>query len=553
MFRPFHLLLVFVMLLGLAGCAIPGMEPPKVTVHVVYGSEKEDWMLATTEAFNAQELQTEDGKTIVIEAVPMGSNDSLQRILSGEIQPTVWSPASSILLPVANAEWTGDAPLVEAAPPALVLSPVVIAMWEPMAQALGWPDKQLGWADIADMARSDATWADYGHPEWGPFQFGHTHPGYSNSGITSVLATTYAATGKIRDLTVADVQAESTGEFLQSVESSIIHYGESTGFFADQMFNRGPAYLSAAVLYENLVVASYDRQLYPNTVMPVVAIYPKEGTFWSDHPYAILNAPWVSAEQRAAAELFRDFLLDRPQQELALQYGFRPADANLSIGAPIDAAHGADPSQPQNVLAVPEAEVITAVQDAWAASKKRVDVMVVLDVSGSMAEEARLTNAKTALRNFIGQLNDADGFGLTVFSNEARVVSPVSPVGEKRMELLNAIDGLFPQGNTRLIQTTYEAYETMSQEPSGERIRAMVVLSDGADNRSDNATLNELLNTLNSEGEGYSIKVFTIAYGSGGDVNLDLLTQISNASGARMYQSSPTEIDEVYHAIATFF
>jgi Ca-activated chloride channel family protein len=553
MLRPFHLLLVFLMLLGLAGCAIPGMEPPKVTVQIVYGSEKQDWMTATTEAFNAQELQTEDGKTIVIEAIPMGSNDSLQRILAGELQPTVWSPASSILLPVANAEWTGATPLVDAAPPALVLSPVVIAMWEPMAQALGWPEKQLGWADIAEMASSGATWADYGHAEWGPFQFGHTHPAYSNSGITSVLATTYAATGKTRDLTVADVQQESTGEFLQAVESSIIHYGESTGFFADQMFNRGPAYLSAAVLYENLVVSSYDRQLYPNTVMPVVAIYPKEGTFWSDHPYAILDAPWVSAEQRAAAERFRDFLLDRPQQELALQYGFRPADADLAIGAPIDAAHGADPGQPQNVLAVPEAEVITAVQDAWSASKKRVDVMVVLDVSGSMAEEARLANAKTALRNFISRLNDADGFGLTVFSNEARVVSEVSPIGEKRMELLNAIDGLFPQGNTRLIQTTYEAYEALSQEPAGERIRAMVVLSDGADNRSDNATLNELLNTLNSEGEGYSIKVFTIAYGSGGDVNQDLLTQISNASGARMYKSSPTEINEVYDAIATFF
>ncbi len=61
---------------------------------------------------------------------------------------------------------------------------------------------------------------------------------------------------------------------------------------------------------------------YPQIAPPVVALYPKEGTFWSDHRCAILNAPWVEAEQRAAAEIFRDFLLARPQQELCSSSAF---------------------------------------------------------------------------------------------------------------------------------------------------------------------------------------------------------------------------------------
>jgi ABC-type Fe3+ transport system substrate-binding protein len=51
----------------------------------------------------------------------------------------------------------------------------------------------------------------------------------------------------------------------------------------------------------------------------------------SDHPFAVLNAPWVTADQRAAALAFRDFLLSAPIQQLALKYGFRPANAAVSV------------------------------------------------------------------------------------------------------------------------------------------------------------------------------------------------------------------------------
>ncbi len=70
----------------------------------------------------------------------MGSTDSMNQILNGTIQPTVWSPASRILLPVANDEWgrrNNGVTLVDENAPLLVLSPVVIAMRKPMAEALG--------------------------------------------------------------------------------------------------------------------------------------------------------------------------------------------------------------------------------------------------------------------------------------------------------------------------------------------------------------------------------------------------------------------------------
>ncbi|MBC8159800.1 MAG: substrate-binding domain-containing protein [Roseiflexaceae bacterium] len=531
-----------------------GVPAGALEISMLYGSEKRVWIDEVTAQFNAQQVKSSSGKPIFVTTTPVGSADSMNQILDGRAQPTIWSPASAVLVPLANQRWAqanAGAQLVEGTPPPLVLSPVVIAMWEPMAKALGWPQTLIGWGDIAELATSGKTWADYGHPEWGPFQFGHTHPDYSNSGIVSILATAYAATGKTRGLTVADVQQPETAEFMRKVESGVIHYGESTGFFGEQMFNRGPGYLSAAVLYENLVVQSRDRSRYPNLSTQVVAIYPKEGTFWSDHPYAILNAPWVDAEKRAAAEAYRDFLLARPQQEAALKFGFRPGDPNVPVGEPITVANGVDPTQPQTLLEVPSADVIDAVRAVWGQNKKRVDVMAVLDVSGSMSEENRMEQAKGALKTFVEQLAEEDGFGLTIFNSTSTVVSEISPLGPKRQQMLDTVGGLFPDGGTRLYDTVVEAYSALQAEPAGERIRAVVVLTDGEDTDSVRS-LEQLVQEIQRDAEGRSIKVFTIAFG--GTANVEVVKQIAEATGAKSYQADDAAaIERVYRDIATFF
>ena len=554
--RSITMLLIVVTLVsacGNTGATNPAGASP-LEISLVYSSEKQTWIEPMVQAFNAQQVKSTTGKPIQVTATPMGSTDAMTQILSGTLTPTVWSPASALVIPVANDRWAPQhaaAPLISDAP-SLVRSPMVIAMWEPMARALGWPTKALGWSDLAALASSGKTWADYGFAPWGPFQFGHTHPEYSTSGLGSILAMAYAATGKTRDLTLADVQKPELASMLSTLEGRVIHYGESTDFLADQMFTRGPAYLSAAVLYENMVVQSYDRQRYPTTNPPVVAIYPREGTFWSDHPYAILNAPWVTPEQKAAAETFRTFLLDKPQQAQALQLGFRPADPSAPLGAPIVAANGVDSTQPQTQFDLPSVAVSAAVQALWGQNKKRAEVLVVLDVSGSMQSGGRLEPAKAALRDFISQLNDNDSFGLTTFGTTATVRSALGPLGPKRSALLDQINGLVPEGDTRLIETMREAYTTLSKEPAGERIRALVVLSDGPDSSRTTGSAQTLLKTMKSDVQGTGIKVFTVIYSSGGIHNADLFKQIATATGAKTYQAPVDTIQQVYRDIATF-
>ena len=96
-------------------------------------------------------------------------------------------------------------------------------------------------------------------------------------------------------------------------------------------------------------------------------------TLLSDHPFATLQGAWIKPEQRAAADQFRDFLLSRPIQELALQYGFRPVDQ----GVPVQSS---DPNNPFTKYAgsgvqvaiagqvdVPPPDVIGKLLDLWQA------------------------------------------------------------------------------------------------------------------------------------------------------------------------------------------
>ena len=129
------------------------------------------------------------------------------------------------------------------------------------------------------------------------------------------------------------------------------------------MFSNGRRYLSDAVLYENMVIESTSSKY--NRPFPVVAIYPKEGTFWSDHPVGIVEREWVTPEHRAAAQTYIQYLLAGPQQEKAVPSGFRPIDVEITLGAPFDTAHGVDPKESQTTLSVPSVEVMDAVLKLW--------------------------------------------------------------------------------------------------------------------------------------------------------------------------------------------
>ncbi len=551
-------------------------DPNVVEIVFTYGSEKKEWINDVTKAFNADPGQQVDGKRIKVLAVPLGSGESVEELLEGrepEDRPRahVTSPASSAYVELGNAESLKRTKKPLLGPTKnLVLSPVVIAMWKPMAEALGWPEKPIGWADILELARNEKAWKDRGKPQWDPFQFGHTHPELSNSGLITVNAIVYASraarANKEGGLTLADVRDPETGRFMRSIEQAVVYYGTSTGFFGEKMFKGGPAYLSAAVMYENMVIESYDRAKYPAPEFPVVAIYPKEGTFISDHPIGVVERDWVGKEEREAAKKYIDFLREEGQQRKALQYGFRPALETVRRGAPLDRDHGVDPAQPRKELEVPSADVMAAVLDLWKENRKPSSHILVMDTSGSMSLPGRMTKAKEGAKDYLTKFGPRDYLSVIPFSD---TVAPPEgrlrlAANQDKLKSEKFIDELVANGQTALFDAVREAYRLAQEDSQKKMLPSVIVLTDGLNNRSKGrkveswdehgAALNELLKEITPAPEKWPTRVFTIGYALNPkepeeERALADLKKIAKATGGEFYQTDPKTIEKVLRAI----
>jgi Ca-activated chloride channel homolog len=551
-------LIVLILVLVLPACKsktsseaeLSSPSADKLELVFTYGSEKEKWINDVTTEFNRAEHKTNSGKRIYVRAVAMGSGEAIDEVMEGRRQPHLISPASAAFIKLGNAQSQSKyGKDLIASTDNLVLSPVVIAMWKPMAEAIGWGKKPIGWSDILALARSQKGWEEHGYPQWGRFKFGHTHPQFSNSGLISLFAEVYAASGKTAALTVADVNKPHTADFLSGIETSVVHYGSSTGFFGRQMFSTGPQFLSAAVLYENMVIESYSQNNLP---FPVVAIYPKEGTFWSDHPVGIVEREWVTPEHREAAKVYIQYLLQRPQQERAMTYGFRPGAVDVPLASPIDEAHGVDPKEPKTTLEVPSVPVIDAILNLWQQKKKSANVVLVMDTSGSMNDDRKIQNAREGAKQLVTLLSDNDRLSLLPFNSKFSWASQNLPIKTGRDELSRTIDSLFAQGGTALYDSIDAAYQYLLNQTQEEDadILSVVVLTDGEDTESK-MQLNDLMDRIRYDGEKRTIHVFTIAYGK--DARKDILAQIATATQAKSYEGTPENIVGVFKDISTFF
>ncbi|HEU4321905.1 MAG TPA: VWA domain-containing protein [Roseiflexaceae bacterium] len=510
-----------------------------VRVTIAYSPEKEGWLTERIQAFNATRAQI-DGRTIVAEGVNKSSGAARTEIKNGQLQVTVWSPSASTWLEVLKQETNKTD--VAVSNKSLVLTPVVISMWRPMAEALGWPNTPIGWGDMLALINDPQGWGKYNHPEWGRFSWGHTDPEISTSALSTLLAEFYAASGKQRGLTADDVRSEKSQQFIRDLGKGIKHYGYNTLVFSDNMQKFGMSYISAFPM-EEITLIDFNKN--KNPAVPLVAIYPKEGTFWHDNPFIVMSSA-PALEQRAATQLY-DFLLTEESQRLALDYGFRPANVAVPLADPVSERFGVQPQGVQNILPVPASDVIVAAKNTWAQNRKRADIILVVDVSGSM-EGDKMEQAKAGLETFLLRILPEDRVGLVAFANDARLVVPPAPLSENRIALSDAIQSLRAEGKTAMFDGLLAGKQALDELPplEEERIKGIVLLSDGASN-SGQATFEQTRQEFDETG----ISIFPVAYGE--DADLAALEQIVDFSRTILVKGSAGDIGQIFDNLSRYF
>ncbi len=358
-----------------------GPARPPITVTVWYGTEKRAWLEEAAAQFQAG-APTYQGRPIQIQLLGLGSREMAERVArqewGGGPEPTVISPASSLWVEALRSEWRArgnSAPIIGEgadAPRPLVLTPLVLVVWEQRARYL-WPSSTPEfWGSLHDALVNPQGWqalAGEAGRSWGLVKFGHTTPLSSNSGTQTLVLLAYAFHNKTSGLTSADVTSPEFVQWLTDIESTVQEFGDSTGTFMENMVQAGPGKYDVVAVYENLALQYLD-QVQSRWGQPIKLYYPP-ATLLSDHPFATLQAPWVSPEQRGAANVFRDFLLSTPVQQQALKSGFRPSDSSISLATADPAnpferykGYGVQPNISQQVEQ-PSVEVLNALLDVW--------------------------------------------------------------------------------------------------------------------------------------------------------------------------------------------
>lgn len=495
--------------------------------------------------------------------------------------PDVWTPASSTWVSLLRTDLiANDKPNVlpdaTSTPiPSVTSTPLVLAMPQPMAQALGWPDAQLGWSDVLALANDPQGWASKGHPEWGKFTLGKTNPTVSTSGLAATIGALVAATGTSSDLTTTALDKPEVRQYLRQVETSVVHYGDTTLTYLANLQRADDAgaalgYLSAVAVEEKSVLdynagnPSGDpatRGQHAPPAVPLVAVYPKEGTLYSDSPYVVLNASWSTAEKKAGAADFLAYLQLPEQQKLFTDNYFRTADRQP--GEPITSSPYLIADGVKVTLNPPGPEVLSEVRSLWSEVRKPARVLMVLDVSGSMQADAgtgqsKLDLAKAAAVKALGQLTDTDEVGLWTFTTEMGTPSgitnelvPIGPLSSTRTPLTDSLKALIPQNGTPLYAAAKLAVTEMNATAQPGYINAVVLLTDGKNEYTD-TDLDGLTSQLAGSALENGVRVFSIAYGA--DADLDTLEQISEASRAAAYDArNASSIDKVFANVLSNF
>jgi Ca-activated chloride channel family protein len=553
-------LVLFLLVLGLflviGGCCVlwaivgrvtdggEGQATPEIQssgLVVAYSPEKDLAFRALVDGFNEQSFESSDGETMRVEAVSMSPEAMVEAVLEGSATFQALAPDSTIWLGQLDAEWqatTGSETLAVGETIRFAVSPVVIAMWEETAREMGWPERDVSWQDLLSRAQADPN-------------FRWSHPATSSaSGLLATLAEFYAAVGKSRGLTIEDVQAQETLDYVAALEKTVRYYGEGNEpALIERAIEEGRDFLDAFVVQEQMVVYfNAHRGEQPR----LVAIYPMEGTLWEDHPLALLEVASPTPVQRQIFGRFRDYLLSAEAQQLVLRHGYRPADLATPLnspGSPLTLENGVDPSQPATTLQVPSAQVVGVVRDVWWYTKRHTNVYLVVDTSGSMRGD-KLDQAKMALEAFLLQIEgDVERVGLVQFSTTVNVPVYLDELGDNRAVLESAVANLRAEGDTALLDAVYEAHRRLQELDDTERINAVVVMTDGQENRSS-ISLRRLVSELEDQ-EPVPVVVFCIAYGR--DADLTMLRAIADPTGGQVREGDLETIRDLYQILSTYF
>ncbi|WP_165947362.1 substrate-binding domain-containing protein [Micromonospora sp. 15K316] len=457
------------------------------------------------------------------------------------VAPDVWIPDSSTWLVRLKKEATAFAPTNGAS---IARSPVVVAMPQPIAARLDWPDAKLKWTDLLKQVNSSK-----------PLSTGIVEPTRDAAGLSGLLSLTAAAggAGGDQETTVGALRALATGR--SALRSDLLErFPKSTDPAAIA------SGLGAAALSEEDVIA-YNKAKPP---VPLAALYLEPAPAPLDYPFAVL--PGIEPDKASAARVLFELLTTGDFRNRLAARGLRAPDGTWGAGfeapegAPSPAGTPAAPSGGGTAAGGLDGDSIDRVVSSWSIATQTGRMLAVIDVSGSMKAEVPAANNRSreevtveAARRGLSLFDNSWQIGLWTFSTnlvgarDYKELVGIAPLSGNRGRLESALSTIRPSdGDTGLYDTILAAYKTVQGDWQPGRVNSVVLFTDGKNEDESGISQAKLLADLKRLADPERpVQVILIGIGDGvSKAELDSITKVTG--GGSFVAKNPTEIGGIF-------
>ncbi len=429
--------------------------------------------------------------------------------------PDVWIPDSSLWPGRVVAAAGANSPLGR--PESIARSPVVLAMVRPAAEQQGWPGTQPSWTDVVASLGSSSVKVGIADPtRCAPSML-------TLAGLRALLGS-----GSEANLQLVAAARTLSSRLSATTDDVLSKLPQSPAEIQQTAAGRVGAFP-----YTEQGVWAYNHK---EPEVPLVAVYPKEGSPYLDYPFTPVARTGISHTEagrlQGAAEKLHDRLLSDPGTIVLEDHGFRSIDGQAGVDA--TPANGVLPDPPKSLPPVEPAS-LDELQRLWTAANLSGRILTVLDVSGSMGEpvpgapgKTRMDLAKQAILTALPLLREDTSVGSWNFSTKLdgakdyKEIVPIRPlatvVGDaSQRTVLNATTSKVTWkvgGGTGLYDTIRAGYRVMSDGYQAGRINVLVVMTDGKNDDPGSISRDQLVKTLKSEFDPKKpVAVLIVAFG----------------------------------------
>lgn len=171
-----------------------------------------------------------------------------------------------------------------------------------------------------------------------------------------------------------------------------------------------------------------------------------------------------------------------------------------------------------------------------------LNLALVIDSSGSMSDQDKMTYVKQAMRVFLASLKPDDIVALVVYSDGAEVVLPAQPAGDGSW-IQATIDRIQPSGSTNLHAGMMLGFQEVEKNFDIRRNNRVILLTDGIANVGVTEPQQIAADALTYTQRG----IYLSTIGLGLELNDALLNQLADqGQGGYSFVDSPQEMDRIF-------